>query len=177
MGVSPNTFIFMPAGNHCNSNEPNVVIGSVCNLVVLDGNMPEGESFEIADGFMAQKVVLDRQFAKDELTTLYLPFDIDQQLAATLGSFYTYNRMENGYVKVDAQEDGLAAHTPALFKPLSDDVQIVARAANISLPGEPIPARRMVYDADANAEADGLYGSYFHCQGIDGAFRLSGECG
>lgn len=172
MGVSPNTFIFMPAGNHCNSNEPNVVIGSVCNLVVLDGNMPEGESFEIADGFMAQKVVLDRQFAKDELTTLYLPFDIDQQLAATLGSFYTYNRMENGYVKVDAQEDGLAAHTPALFKPLSDDVQIVARAANISLPGEPIPARRMVFDADANAEADGLYGSYFHCQGIDGAFRL-----
>lgn len=170
-GVSPNTFIFMPAGNHCDSNEPNVVIGSVCNLVVLDGNMPEGESFEIADGFMAQKVVLDRQFAKDELTTLYLPFEIDQQMAATLGSFYTYNRMENGYVKVDQQDDGLIAHTPALFKPVADDVQIVAHVAQISLPEEPTPARRMQSDADV-VETDGLYGCYAHSYATDGAFRL-----
>ncbi len=170
-GVSPNTFIFMPAGNHCDSNEPNVVIGSVCNLVVLDGNMPEGESFEIADGFMAQKVVLDRQFAKDELTTLYLPFEIDQQMAATLGSFYTYNRMENGYVKVDHQDDGLVAHTPVLFKPVADDVQIVAHVAQISLPEEPTPARRMQSDADV-VETDGLYGCYAHSYATDGAFRL-----
>lgn len=171
MGVSPNTFIFMPAGNHCDSNEPNVVIGSVCNLVLLDGNMPEGESFEIAGDFTAQKVVLDRQFAKDELTTLYLPFDIDQQMAATYGSFYTYDRMENGYVKVDVQDDGLVAHTPALFKPAADDVQIVARVAKVSLPEEATPARRMEQEADA-VEADGLYGCYGHSLATDGAFRL-----
>ena len=171
-GVSPNTFIFMPAGNQCDSNEPNVVIGSVSNLVVLDGDMPQGESFHIADGFMAQKVVLDRQFAKDELTTLYLPFDIDQQTAATLGSFYTYNRMENGYVKVDRQGDGLAAHTPALFKPMADDVQIAAHVAKVSLPEEPAPARRLASGADAAAEADGLHGCYAHSHATDGAFRL-----
>lgn len=186
--VSPNTFIFLPAGNTCADNEPNVVIGTVCGLAVLDGNMPEGEAFEIAGEFTAQQVVLDRQFAKDELTTVYLPFAVDQQTAAASGAFYIYDRMENGYVKVCSQETGLEAHTPALFKPAADDVQIVGHVAKLSMPEEPVPARRMEPaparrmesvpvrrmepGIDDTMPADGLYGCYAHTQATDGAFRL-----
>ena len=155
-GVSKNTFIFMPAGNQ--SSEPNVIIGQVCDNVVLDANMPQNEAFELAGSFTAQKVVYDRQFEKDEMATVCLPFDIDRESAAAFGTFYTVDKVGNGFVKIDAVTTDLKAHTPYLFRAADDNQQIVMRVVQVGMPeNSSAPAPRRASDV-----ADGLYGSYGH---------------
>ena len=161
-GVSKNTFIFMPAANQ--SSEPNVIIGQVCDNVVLDANMPQNEAFELAGSFTAQKVVYDRQFEKDEMATVCLPFDIDRESAAAFGTFYTVDKVGNGFVKIDEVTTDLKAHTPYLFRAADDNQQIVMRVVQVGMPeSSSAPAPRRASDV-----ADGLYGSY-------GAYTTAGK--
>ena len=158
-GVSQNTFIFMPAGN--SSQEANVIIGTVCPNVQLDGNMPVGEMFGLPDSFSASKVTLNRTFDPQQATTVYLPIDIDAEAAAELGAFYDFDRVENGFVKVDKVEDGLTAHTPYIFIPAADNVQIARRVAVVHATEEAPEARTMqVEEAPVTANLVGCYAHY-----------------
>ena len=168
--VSKNTFIYLPSGN--NTEESNVVFGKICPSAVLDADMPESESFGPADAFTAKQVVLDRIFKKDETATVYLPFAIDLGAAAEFGTFYTFEGVENGKVKIEEVKTDLMANVPYIFKSKDDDVQIAMKAVKVSMPDETAaaPARR------AGTE-DGLYGCYKHQTSGDGTLykMVAGE--
>ncbi len=150
-GVSKNTYIYMPAGNK--SDEPNVVIGKVCNNAVLDADMPDDESFAPSDEFTAQTIVLDRTFDMNEIATVYLPFAVSIESANEFGRFFTFDRAEKGFVKLTEVTADLQAHTPYVFQSKTDNMQIVLRAAKVSMPEESAPAPR-------RAAGDGMQGCY-----------------
>ena len=168
--VSKNTFIYLPSGN--NTEESNVVFGKICPSAVLDADMPESESFGPADAFTAKQVVLDRIFKKDETATVYLPFAIDLGAAADFGTFYTFEGVENGKVKIEEVKTDLMANVPYIFKSKDDGMQIAMKAVKVSMPDETAasPARR------AGTE-DGLYGCYKHQTSGDGTLykMVAGE--
>ena len=153
-GVSANTIIYLPAGN--SSNEPNVVIGSVCQSLVLDGQMKydEGESFGLSGSFMAQSVEFDRPFTEGELATVYLPFPLSAKEAAVYGTFYTFKTIKNGQVELDVVEGDLAAHTPYIFLPAANHQGIQVGGTMMSMPTETAQAKRRA------SVQDGLYGTY-----------------
>ena len=158
-GVSPNTFIFVPAGNTAGEDEPNVIIGSVCTKAVLDANMPAGESFSPVAAFTAQHIALNRTFAKDESSTVYLPFALSAKAAAELGTFYTFDRAAADAVKIIEVTTGIAAHTPYLFKAKDDATQLAAKVAQVT-PKAPAAAPAPRRAPEGDGDADGLYGCY-----------------
>jgi len=165
--VSQNTFIFMPTGNK--SDEPNVVFGKVCENAVLDGNMPDGERFAPADGFTAQKIVLDRTFAEGEIATIYLPVAVTMASAEQFGDFYVVDRIENGYVKVQKVEDNLEANVPYIFQSKTNNMSIELRAVRVQLPDE-----HEVAPAPRRAGSDNLlHGCYETTGAVTDAFVLT----
>ena len=150
-GVSKNTYIYMPAGNK--SDEANVVIGKVCDNAVLDADMPDDESFAPSGDFTAQTIVLDRTFAVNEIATVYLPFAVSIESANEFGRFFTFDRAENGFVKLTEVTTDLQAHTPYVFQSKTDNMRIVLKAAKVSMPDESAPAPR-------RAAGDGMKGCY-----------------
>ena len=85
-GVSKNTFIYLPTGN--TTDEANVIIGNICEYVLLDGDMNEEESFGLSGSFTTGSIDFDRTFNKDEVSTLYLPFPISAADKDFFGTFY-----------------------------------------------------------------------------------------
>lgn len=154
-GVSKNTFIYLPAGN--SSDEPNVVIGSVSELVVLDGQMqPEDEeSFGLSHDFMAQQVVYDYPFAPNQLAAIYLPFEIDMDYTEQYGTFYLFDGFQDGNVQLTPYPMSIEAHTPYAFLPASD-AKLKALGVMMTMPEEPYAAPRR---ADSSYPDD-LYGTY-----------------
>ena len=165
-GVSKNTFIYMPVGN--TSEEANVVIGNICENVVLDADMSEEESFGLSGGFVASYIELDRVFKKDETTTLCLPFDISAEDMEYFGHLYRVKSVSDNKVQVEEVTDGLKAHVPYLFKAADNNTQLYTLdVVEMSMPDEPATSRA--------AEATGwLVGCYdnIYSDGADGAFRL-----
>ena len=154
-GVSKNTFIYLPAGN--STEEPNVVIGSVSELVVLDGQMqPEDEeSFGLSHDFMAQQVVYDYPFAANQLAAIYLPFEIDMDYTEQYGTFYIFDGFQDGNVQLTPYPMSIEAHTPYAFLPASD-AKLKALGVMMTMPEEPSAAPRR---ADSSYPDD-LYGTY-----------------
>lgn len=115
-GVSPNTFIYLPAGNNNTAaeGEPNVVIGAVCDNMQL----AEGEqSFSPAMNFGVVSATLGRDFVADRTSTVYLPFAVDKATADALGEFYTFTGItQAGDAGLKPVTTGLAAKTPYIFK-------------------------------------------------------------
>ena len=88
------TFIYLPAGNIVSS--PNMVVGSVCDDLVLGS---ENYSFECAeDGFIASHAVLERPFAADEKNPFYLPFAISKP--ENFGTFFEFDELKDGIVEM-----------------------------------------------------------------------------
>ena len=121
-GVSKNTFIYLPTGN--TTDEANVIIGNICEYVLLDGDMNEEESFGLSGSFTTGSIDLDRTFNKDEVSTLYLPFPISAADKDFFGTFYTVEKIVNGQVIVKKVEGDIQAHTPYLFKAAADGTQL-----------------------------------------------------
>ena len=150
-GVSENTFIYMPTGNK--SDEPNVVIGKICNNAVLDADMPDEESFAPSDGFTAQTIELNRTFSMNEIATVYLPFAVSIASANEFGRFFTFDRAANGFVKLTEVTTDLQAHTPYVFQSKTDNMKIVMKTVKVSMPDEAAPAPR-------RTAGDGMQGCY-----------------
>ena len=162
-GVSANTFVFLSAGN--SSSEPNVVVGSVCEQVVLDGHMTD-EAFGLAAAFMAQRVELDRTYAADQLATVCLPFAIEASAASAFGTFYTYGGLQDGSVQMLPVAGDLKACEPYLFKSAAADTRLVAYGAVVT-DHAPLTGSRA-------AAQDGLYGvfDYFYYDNSD-VYRMT----
>ena len=154
-GVSKNTFIYLPAGN--TTDEPNVIIGNICENVQLDGDMNKDESFGISGKFIASAVNFDRSFKKDEMSTIYLPFPINAADKHLFGTFYTVEKIVSGKVVVKEVEGNIQAHTPYLFKAAADDTRLYNHSVmEMSIPEQLAFARR----AENTAKLVGCYSSF-----------------
>ena len=154
-GVSKNTFIYLPAGN--SSDEPNVVVGDVCDRVVLDGQMKaeDEESFGLSGSFMAQQVLFDFPFAANKLAAICLPFDIESDVAEQYGTFYLFDGFKDGNVQLLPYGLTIEAHTPYAFLPVGDE-QLRAFGVMLAMPDEVAGAPRRA----RVSLPDDLYGTY-----------------
>ena len=130
--MSENTIIYLPAGN--TTDEPNVVIGSVCENVVLDANMDDDESFGLNGSFVAQWVELDRLFALNEMSTVYLPFDIKADALSEYGRFYEFDAIDGSSVKLKEVTGDLIAHQPYFFKSNFENTVLYSQVATMAMP-------------------------------------------
>ena len=136
-GVPENVFIYMPAGN--TTKEKNVVIGSICDVMELDGS-DNAQPFKAMKNFKAAQATLNREFDAEENSTVYLPYSISKSDAGNMGLFYAFDKIENDNVNMTAVTGDLAANTPYIFKaksggvtnPQVKAVDIVAGAAGSS---------------------------------------------
>ena len=170
-GVSKNTFIYVPAGN--TTDEANVIIGNICESVVLDANMEEDEAFGLSENFVAGSIEYDRIFSKDEVATIYLPFDIANEDRDEFGTFYTIEKMENGKLKIVEETNGIKAHTPYIFKAATDNTQLYNfNVTEIGMPDE-AEARSAV---ENTPELVGCYET-FYVETENDVFRLATDAG
>jgi hypothetical protein len=164
MGVSKNTFIYLPTGN--TTDEPNVIIGNICENVQLDGNMNKGESFGISGKFIASAVNFDRTFKKDEMATIYLPFPISAADKDVFGTFYTVEKIVDGKVILKEVDGNIQAHKPYLFKAAADGTRLYNLSViEMSMPKQLSVARRV----ENTAQLVGCY-NYFYGEGETQAF-------
>ena len=159
-GVSKNTFIYLPTGN--TTDEANVIIGNICEYVLLDGDMNEEESFGLSGSFTTGSIDLDRTFNKDEVSTLYLPFPISAADKDFFGTFYTVEKIVNGQVIVKKVEGDIQAHTPYLFKAAADGTQLYnLDVIEMSMPEE---SAAVSHRAESSAQLIGCY-EFFYGEG------------
>lgn len=158
-GISKNTFIYLPAGN--SSDEPNVVIGDVCQKVVLDGQMQKAaddeddESFGLSGDFVAQQVVFDYPFKANQMTAVCLPFDMGMDVADQYGTFYLFDGFKNGNVQLTASSLGVDAHVPYLFLPATDEqMKVFGVLMTMDDPFAGAPRRAV------SGSPDDFYGTY-----------------
>lgn len=138
-GVSRNTFIYLPAGNGNTvaENEPNVVIGAVCdNMQLAEGD----QAFSPAMNFGVVSATLGREFVADRTSTVYLPFAVDKATADALGEFYTFTGITPaGDAGLERVTTGLAAKTPYIFKKKGAGAGNIA-VTNVSVTTDAAPA-------------------------------------
>lgn len=118
-GVPDNVFIYMPAGNTVADGTKNVVIGSICETVELDGSI-DAQPFKAMKDFKAAQVTLKRTFEAGGVAkkaTIYLPYDIPQADAVLLGNFYEYKKRDGLIVDMESvTTGGLKANKPYIFQ-------------------------------------------------------------
>ena len=118
-GVPDNVFIYMPAGNSVAAGTKNVVIGGISDNVELDGGI-DAKPFKAMKDFKAAQVTLKRTFeagGDDKKATIYLPYDIPQEDAYLLGTFYEYTGKNRTTVSMNQVTDGgLKANKPYIFQ-------------------------------------------------------------
>ena len=88
------TILLLPAGNTTAENTKNVVIGGVCEDLLLD----DGKNFEIPSDFTAVKVAQKREYTADKNSTVCLPYALDETQASALGTFYEPTAIASGTV-------------------------------------------------------------------------------
>lgn len=118
-GVPDNVFIYMPAGNSVAAGTKNVVIGAISDNVELDGGI-DAKPFKAMKDFKAAQVTLKRTFeagGDDKKATIYLPYDIPQEDAKLLGTFYEYKSNDGTTVDMKSvTTGGLKANKPYIFQ-------------------------------------------------------------
>ena len=89
-GVPANIFIYLPAGNTVMPGTPNVVVGGLCDQILLDATKAD-KPFEAAADFSAgsAKLSLGKEMPAGFTTPVYLPFDVKDPDA--YGRFYQFN--------------------------------------------------------------------------------------
>ena len=129
--VPEKAFIYLPAGNKVKAGTKNVIIGSVCENMEMADDAPY---FEMAQDFTARNVKQNRDY-KDFVgknCTVYLPFAIDAETAASLGTFYELKGYD-GKTKIVSMESvtETKANTPYMFKPKAADTKVAAKMVKV----------------------------------------------
>lgn len=140
--VPKKAFIYLPAGNKVKTGTKNVIIGSVCEDMEMADDAPY---FEMAQDFTARNVKQNRDY-KDFVgknCTVYLPFAIDAETAASLGTFYELKDYD-GTTKTVSMESvtETKANTPYMFKPKAADTKVAAKMVTVE--ATPTPAEAPV---------------------------------
>jgi hypothetical protein len=127
--VPEKAFIYLPAGNKVKAGTKNVIIGSVCEDMVMADDAPY---FEMAQDFTARNVKQNRDY-KDFVgknCTVYLPFAIDAETAASLGTFYELKGYDGTTVSMESVTE-TKANTPYMFKPKAADTEVAAKMVTV----------------------------------------------
>lgn len=127
--VPEKAFIYLPAGNKVKAGTKNVIIGSVCEDMVMADDAPY---FEMAQDFTARNVKQNRDY-KDFVgknCTVYLPFAIDAETAASLGTFYELKGYDGKTVVMESVKE-TKANTPYMFKPKAADTKVAAKMVKV----------------------------------------------
>lgn len=117
------TFIYLPVGNKIKDGEKNVIIGGVCEDVTLYDDNP----FEIPKDFTATKIRLDRDFSGvlGKKCSIMLPFELDEETAASIGTFYEIADAVLYENKVYMETvDKTKANWPYMFKPAKESISL-----------------------------------------------------
>lgn len=146
-GVPENVFIYMPAGN--TTKDKNVVIGSICDKMELNGEA-DAKPFKAMKDFTASQAVLKRTFeagGNNAKATVYLPFAVSQEDANNLGVFYEYEGHDDTTVSMKSvTTGGLKANKPYIFQVKESGVEN--------------PLVRVVSVLSAPVESEGFKGVY-----------------
>ncbi len=126
--VPKKAFIYLPAGNKVKAGTKNVIIGSVCEDMVME----ETPYFEMAQDFTARNVKQNRDYSDfvDKNCTVYLPFAIDEETAATLGTFYELKDYVGTTVVMESVTE-TKANTPYMFKPKAANTEVAAKMVKV----------------------------------------------
>ncbi len=138
--VPEKAFIYLPAGNKVKAGTKNVIIGSVCENMEMADDAPY---FEMAQDFTALQVKQNRDY-KDFVgknCTVYLPFAIDAETAASLGTFYELKGYDGTTVSMESVTE-TKANTPYMFKPKAADTEVAAKMVTVK--AAPTPAEAPV---------------------------------
>lgn len=127
--VPEKAFIYLPAGNKVKTGTKNVIIGSVCENMEMAEDAPY---FEMAQDFTARNVKQNRDYSKfvGKNCTVYLPFAIDEETAATLGTFYELKGYDGTTVSMESVTE-TKANTPYMFKPKAADTKVAAKMVKV----------------------------------------------
>lgn len=127
--VPEKAFIYLPAGNKVKAGTKNVIIGSVCENMEMADDAPY---FEMAQDFTALNVKQNRDYSDfvDKNCTVYLPFAIDEETAATLGTFYELKDYDGTTVVMESVKE-TKANIPYMFKPKAADTKVAAKMVKV----------------------------------------------
>ena len=127
--VPKKAFIYLPAGNKVKAGTKNVIIGSVCENMEMADDAPY---FEMAQDFTALNVKQNRDYSDfvDKNCTVYLPFAIDEETAATLGTFYELKDYVGTTVVMESVTE-TKANTPYMFKPKAANTEVAAKMVKV----------------------------------------------
>lgn len=172
--VPEKAFIYLPAGNKVKAGTKNVIIGSVCEDMVMADDAPY---FEMAQDFTARNVKQNRDY-KDFVgknCTVYLPFAIDAETAASLGTFYELKGYDGTTVSMESVTE-TKANTPYMFKPKAADTEVAAKMVTVK--AAPTPAEAPVAGNAVKIKFVGTYeqkdivsntSTQYYCFMADGA--------
>lgn len=118
------TFIYLPVGNKAKADEKNVIIGSVSD----DVEFMETGAFETPMDFTATKATLKRDFSEKigKKCSIFLPFALDEETAAELGTFYQMAPVSaqiEGKIVMETVEKTVA-NVPYMFKPAKEAISV-----------------------------------------------------
>lgn len=136
--IPVSAFIYLPTDNEVGYGSKNVVIGSVCqDMILYDSEIP----FEAARDFRAAHFEYDRDFSAFSggmPSTIYLPIELEHKHAKNLGKVYKCTEIDNEDAIVYMKETYEAkANTPYMFrsavnKIIVDHVDVITPASQIA---------------------------------------------
>ena len=88
--------VLVPFGN--NSVDENIVIGGICRNLQLK----KDANFDLPQDIQATEVTLDVDFSAltDKTASVVLPFALDEEQAAQIGTFYQFKNIADGKVNM-----------------------------------------------------------------------------
>lgn len=133
-GVSESTLIYLPSGvgNQAASGEKNVIVGGVCDELVIS----ENQDFVAPKAFTVKHAVFGRVFNPGVTATVYLPFRIPASEAGNLGAFHTFKQIsDEGTAVFNSAETGeIQALVPYIFIPTKNKIDVTDASGNIQVP-------------------------------------------
>lgn len=128
-GFGSNMLIYMPKGND-DGGESNVIVDGTCATLSLS----DDNGFLAPNNFTATKAQLNREFTSGRTSTVFLPFALSKEEADALGTFHTFDKIENNDAKFnEAETDGTKANMPYIFVPKATGNDF--KAENVTVEG------------------------------------------
>ena len=122
--VPENVIIVLPQESSTATGKNVVTTTDGTNFTCSEVVISESKSFiNNAKDFTTKKFSFDRTFltGSGQMNTIFLPIDIPQEVANTLGTFYTCNSVnESGAVLTQVTSGGLSANTAYIFATTSN---------------------------------------------------------
>ena len=139
--IPANTLICLPPGSTRTLNSSNVVIGSVCEEMVMSD---KDKSFETPVSFIAKVLKMDRDFSAytENGCTVYLPFDLKEDAAGKVGSFYQFKNVRDDQVETFAVTS-TEANKPYVLKGATGKLQFeLVKVKPVASPSSSAASRR-----------------------------------